>query len=259
MAATDSSHLLVINMADYYHLFPTHYSKKYSSSTPRGRRKHHTRSAAVIHNKMLQEEEEDRLQYGRLTRKQLALGQNYLGPFAGDVAWQSRFSHIKKATSSIDPSRGKGFACSSSLKMSGGTSNITYPKKERKWYEPPQHQSQSSLTHSYESPCITSFKRNSYLAAAGTSTVPTSSSKLLSANGFSYNSTCVLPSPASHVTQDCHSLLYVDCESDIVVAYYGTQTEAQSNGTGVRPSLPQGMVSVIGVYRTKQLNCSIIK
>ena len=256
MAAADSPHLLLVNMADYYHLFPTHYSKKYSSSTPRGRRKHHTRSAAVINSKILQEEEEDRLQYGRLTRRQLARGQNYLGPFAGDVAWQSRFGHIKKATSSIDPSQGKGFACSNSLKMSGGT-NVTYPKKERKWYEPPQHQSQSSMTHSYESSCITSFKRTSYLTAASTS-LPTSSSLPLGANGFSYTSTCILPSPASHVTQDCRTLLHVDCESDIVIAYYGKQTEAHS-GTGVRPTLPQGMVTVIGVYHTKQLNCSIVK
>ena len=257
MAATDSPHLLVINMADYYHLFPTHYSKKYSSSTPRGRRKHHTRSAAVIHNKILQEEEEDRLQYGGLTRRQLALGQNYLGPFAGDVAWQSRFGHIKKATGSIDPSRGKGFACSSSLKMSGSTSNATYPKKERKWYEPPHHQSQSSLSHTYESPCISTFKKASYLATSAG--LPTSSSLPLSGDRFSYTSTCVLPSPASHVTQDCRTLLHIDCGSDIVVAYYGTQTEAQTSGTGVKSTLPQGMVTVIGVYHIKQLTCSIVK
>lgn len=258
VAAHDSPYLLLVNIADYFHIFPNHYSKKYSSSTPRSRRKHHTRSAAATRNKILLEEEEDRLLYGGLTRKHLALGQNYIGSYAGQVAWQSRNGHLKSAVRNVDPSRGRGYGCPGSLKLSvdASTSRTMYHSKERKWYEPPQHQP-SSLMNCYEAPCVaTAFKKAGALSSSTVALSP-SSSLSLPPNGFLYSSPSVLPSPDSHVTQSYDTLLHIDCGSDIVVAYYGSKNGSQTSGTGVTSQLPHGKVSVIGVYYMKHQTCSV--
>lgn len=246
----------MVNMADYFHYLPSHYSKKFLAPSSRSRRKPHlTRSST--NKKIEKEEEEDLVRYGKLTKLDSAQGRRFVGPFVGHFSWQSRYQCLREGVRNLEVGRGLQFRGSLSL-SSGAPSSGGQHKKERLWYEQPSEQSSTLQSlNCHELRYSTNFKQTDSISVSNEPAITPSSSSVI-ANGVLYTSSFLLPTPDSHVTHN-HALIHLDCSTDMVTAYYGNQNRNQSSvvGTGVRPWLPQGQVELIVIYHTAQQSYTV--
>ena len=271
--ATDTNQILLVHLPHYFHYFPTHYSKQFLN--PRAVRqtpypKRGTQSTSKINH----EEDNERLQYGGLTRHHRALGQNFLGPFAGHHFLSSQIRMLKDRVNGLDPASGQGlsFAGCSRLASDGTTSSpVQERQEERKWYES-KHAARGLQVDSdirmYDVNCFTSIRRPMHTFATSASDPDPqapSPSSFLHISRMTYPHSCLLPPADSHMAQGS-SLLHLDCGHKMVVAYYGAgnveEASLSSNGSS-RPCLWQavlrGNISMVVVYKTLEQSYSVSK
>ena len=259
--ATDTYHVLTVNLPIYFTSFPDHYSKTHCHKPA----KRSPQSHRVFQNtSMAQEEEQERLQYGSITKRHKALGVNYLGSFAGQYAVRKRFKQLSSHVEQLDlSSKRKYISFAGSSKLQTGGEKLVKQLEERKWYMSDDGSSLlgslSGEDHGYEVPYVTSMKKFGTSPSSGINALSHTSGSSLS--HMTYPIHCLLPSPDSHVTANS-TLLHLDYNNSIVVAYYNENgNQDTDHGTRMSPMVQESdlSVSVIVVYKVPQQVHTIAK
>lgn len=229
------------------------------------------------------EEREDRIKYSGLTDQAAAMGETYVGPYAGSFAWSSRLSQLEGSVNKVRPAAGKHLNFSRSSSLSGSTAILSsgpdqvglaasrsgYGESdaqsnvstERPWYERPTvppsngHVSTAPVAD-FDIPFITSLTKSIPITQVLDSSECSNSQD--SSASYAYKNHCFLPSAASLVDPDS-SIVSVSVLSTVVVAYYGSRrhgrggslsqvdTQATPVEMGDAASLP---VTNVVVYKT---------
>ncbi len=250
VVSTRENLLLLISLPDYFRLFPNHYHPSFASP-PTFRRKESVRTSSKRINTS-KEEGEDRIKYGGLSDRALAMGDTHVGSYVGNYAWSNRLDQLDQSVDRVQPGVGQHLNLHHSSTLSGGgqsrrlkkggrlTSRLGYGVSEKRpavdadtpWYEKPVSHLLSGHVSAmpqgdFDLHFITSLTRTSprsqNLDVSDGTGSPESSASLK----YSYQNHCLLP-PAASIIDPTSSIVSVSVTSSQVVAYYGSKPHGES-------------------------------
>ena len=273
--STDSNHILVVNITDYFQSFPGHYSKNHILKLQNPSL--HFKGVSQV-NKIAEEEEEDYTIYGGLSKRERGLDVAFVGPYAGSYATRKYYSKLKRKIRGMDPQADKGVDFTGCMAMQSRSGLSKTRREERRWFDPYNKQFNFNGDEQSHDMCyITSFKKASI--SLRTPSVDVSIHSTLSDHipGFVHTSSgqsyyphsCILPSPDSHVTSlDSHviqssTLLHLDYNNSMIVVYYNNQNRNASETVDSRMSLKsqdlEWSVSHVAVYKIPEQSYFVVQ
>ncbi|XP_064396222.1 spatacsin-like isoform X6 [Halichondria panicea] len=273
-AATEDNNIVLINLPDYFQMFPGHYNSQFTRSYLLSQR---SRVIAPVHQSTIEQEEEgDRLKYGGYSDKNQT--EPYLGLYHGFYGHTNRLQRLNNLIEDFQPSQSQTlnfykashFESSSTfvtkrnrmLKLPGVKNAVSQIAEieplmtsRKPWFkEPVLHSVESMSKSNFNVNFVTGMSKS--IASRQQSPLVSNLEEALSPSKYYYGHLCLLPAPPT--SDSC--LVSVEFSSKLVVCYYGSdKVEAVKKEEETSPIVggARVMVNTLVIYHTDKQTYSI--